>query len=588
MSSGDPSAATEQGASSAHRPLDAVWLLFVALAALVLWFSAADHPLYTPDEGRYASASRVMAEGGSWLVPTYEGRPHLTKPPLTYWLQALCMRVFGPTEGAARAPSLLAATLTLLLTAWFAARLWGRRVGTIAACLLSVTPLFLVMGRLASTDALLTLFWTVALVAGALHAVERRKRWLTALWLGTALAVMTKGPLGLVPVGLLVVWHALAGRWRAIAALWIPLGLPLALLPAVGWAAMVIRQQPQALEIWRHETLDRAAGSGDHPKPLWFYIPIFLGGLFPASAMLRLPGLNDPLRSLGARLRRGDIATLLGLAVWLPFVMFSLIAGKLPSYLLPMAPPLAVATALAVDALLPRSAVQTGGPTLARFAAPRRPPAVTLGLLIGAVVMATAAIGGAAALAPAFLPQAIVFALLPPVIVWTNLQWRREPALRQRALVVAWLAFVASWLWAFEVEDEVRTPSNAATLVQEIRLATAPAEPVVHRFGFRDPTITFYLGRELVRIADDDGVPIAAQGPRDRVVVLADEDRWRAFSKRHPAQAKRWRIVSQWIRWPNDRVLVLRPKEPEPPAGDQGPSATQPSNAGAVSTPQAP
>jgi len=553
--------ASEGDRSDPSKRSGAGWLLVVAVSALVMWFSAADHPLYPPDEGRYASASRVMAEGGSWLVPTYEGQPHLTKPPLTYWLQALCMRLLGPTEGAARAPSLIAATLTLLLTAWFAARLWGPRVGALAAGLLSVTPLFIVMGRLASTDALLTLFWTLALFTGALLAVERRRRWPVLLWLGTALAVMTKGPLGLVPAALLLVWHALAGRWRAIASLWIPVGLPLALAPAVVWAALVMQQRPEALEIWRHETLDRAAGSGDHPKPIWFYIPIFLGGLFPASAMLRLPGLNDPLRSLGAHLRRGDVAALLGLAVWLPFVLFSLIVGKLPSYLLPLAPPLAVATALAVDALLPRVASEGDESALARFTAPAKPPAVMAGLLIGAFGVAGAAIVAAVALAPAFLPQAVVFALLPAAVVWAATAWRREPAQRQRALVVAWLAFIASWWWAFEVEDEVRRPSDAARLVEEIRLATAPAAPLVHRFGFRDPTITFYLGREPVRLNHDEDMRIAAAAPAERVVVLADEDRWRAFTKRRPDEAKAWTPVRDWIRWPNDRVLVLRPAQ---------------------------
>jgi len=529
----------------------AIYLLVITVATFTLWTSAGDHSLYTPDEGRYASASQIMVRGGSWIIPEYEGKPHLTKPPLTYWLQALAMRVLGENELAARAPSLFAATLTLLLTGWFASRLKGIRAGAIAAGALGIMPLHLFMGRLASTDALLALFWFGTLAFGALRHIERKRIWLAPMWLCVALGVMTKGPLALFPLVALLLWHAFGGRWRAIAALWIPLGLPLALAPTLAWAWAVVDRVPGALDIWRHETLDRATGSGDHPRSVWFYIPIFIGGLFPASAMLTLPGLNYPLRRVPAQLKAGSAATLMGLAVLAPLLLFTLMRGKLPSYLLPLAPPLAILTAFAIERILTRAAARAPGAA--------RPPAVALGVSIGLAAFALAPNVAAVMLNTTFLPRTLPFLALLAVAAWMLRVWKRTPALRGQAVLVAWLSLSLTWWWVFEIENLVRIPSSAARLVADIRAMTAPGEPVVYRFGFRDPTITFYLGMEPAPISSDEDIHVFEAAPADRSVLIVDADRWRSFVKHNPEYVKNVVQVGAWIRWPNDDVLLFRP-----------------------------
>src|SRR5262245_18029396 len=82
-------------------------IVLIAAIALV-WFLAWAHPLYPPDEGRYGSTSATMAENGQWLVPFFRGKPHLTNPPLAYWLEATGVLAFGRSAIAIRLPSLLA------------------------------------------------------------------------------------------------------------------------------------------------------------------------------------------------------------------------------------------------------------------------------------------------------------------------------------------------------------------------------------------------------------------------------------------------------------------------------------------------
>ncbi len=237
-----------------------------------------------------------MAEGGSWLVPSFGGHPHLTKPPLTYWLEATCLLLLGHNELAVRLPSAIAGSLALLAVLGLVWRTGGLGQAIPAAAVLAVMPMFAVMNRLTLTDALLNLFWFGTLAAGVLALREpSRARWPVLLWFCVALGLLTKGPLAWVPVGLLLVWLGLGGRWREVRVLRLGWGMALSLLPLAGWVIAVRLFQPSAASVWWREMFARtglAATPAPHPEPVWYFLPIFVGGLFPATLMLMLPGLN--------------------------------------------------------------------------------------------------------------------------------------------------------------------------------------------------------------------------------------------------------------------------------------------------------
>ncbi len=95
------------GPHDSTLPLAPVLAYLVLLVAGVLvWFSPFDHPLYPHDEGRYAAVAAHMVDSGDWLVPVFRGEAHLTKPPLTYWLEGLAVLGFGRTEVSARLPAM--------------------------------------------------------------------------------------------------------------------------------------------------------------------------------------------------------------------------------------------------------------------------------------------------------------------------------------------------------------------------------------------------------------------------------------------------------------------------------------------------
>ena len=265
----------------------AVIALIVIVGALLPWFSIGDHPLTGRSEGRYGWTSVVMSRTGDWLVPMYLGHPHLTKPPMIYWMQAASVKVFGANEFAVRLPSAVAGSIAVVLVFVIGRRLWGARRGAIAAALYAVMPIHVVIARMAVTDSVLNVLWIGALAAGY-RAVEARSRgWSVAMWGCVAAGLIVKGPVALIPVGVLIVWLALGGRWRETARLGFLIGLPIAVAPILAWVIAVVVRHPEAVEIWRHEMVDRATGAGDAPDRRAALAP---GGGFRAGRGQRASG----------------------------------------------------------------------------------------------------------------------------------------------------------------------------------------------------------------------------------------------------------------------------------------------------------
>jgi 4-amino-4-deoxy-L-arabinose transferase-like glycosyltransferase len=355
--------------------------LLLALVLALLALRLGGVPLLGPDEPRYARVAVEMQRASEWVTPTLQGEPWLEKPPLYYWLAGAAFRALGETEAAARVPSVLALLLLTGATALFGARLYGSTAGLHAGFVAGTSLLPFAYGRAASMDMLLAATVTVAIGLSGLRLLGIAGR--TAC-VGAAaaagLATLAKGPLGLLLPGLVVGGYLLSTReWRRLRDVFAPGALSAFALVAFPWYVAILRDQGRDFVdvfVLNHNVQRFTSTIHNHPGPFWYYLPVLLLGLFPWSG-LAFPGL---LRT-AFRESRADRFALLWLL--LPLAFFSLAASKLPGYILPCVPPLAILMGRAADRLVGEA------PTRERWLSGR--VVALVGLVVGALLAAAPA-----------------------------------------------------------------------------------------------------------------------------------------------------------------------------------------------------
>lgn len=322
--------------------------------------------LWDVDEGRNATAAYEMMESGNWVIPTFNGELRSAKPALLYWLQIFAYRAFGVNEFAARLPSAIAALLTLLVCYELGRSMFTPRTGLITGLIAATTPMLCCAARFANPDALLNLFVCLTLTLFWIGLPSRRTWWFAAVGASAGLAVLAKGPVGLVLPGAVVLLALLWNRQLNILMTWRLLwglgAFALVALPWYVWVALETRGHFLGAFFMTHNVNRFLAPMENHAAGPWYYPAVLLLGLATWSIVLPLAGWYglwsavrrpwtrfaatwsravdsdteplDPSRTLAYRL------LWCWALVWLVF--FSLAATKLPNYVLPVVIPLAV------------------------------------------------------------------------------------------------------------------------------------------------------------------------------------------------------------------------------------------------------
>ncbi|WP_052949705.1 ArnT family glycosyltransferase [Dyella japonica] len=332
-------------------------LLWVLLLGLLLGFAfQGSRGLWSPDEGRYVGVALQMMDSGNYLAPAYSPASlNFSKPPLTYWVIAASLHLFGRNTWAARMPYALAylATLALLFA-------MGKRTSPSKPWLPSLvyaTSLFTFFSaNIISTDVLLTLTEGLAVFGFILHTWPQgdgeRRRGLIVMWLGFGLAFLTKGPPGLLPLLSVIAFAATCGGARAVVRLLHPAGLVIFLLVGFTWYAVVILRYPGLLHYFLHQEVYGRIFTAMHKRHAgafgWAvaFLPVLVLGTIPWWRGLAR-SVRDMLKPATWTQWRNERSIQLFLVLWfaLPFVIFCLAQSRLPLYLLPLFLPLALFTA---------------------------------------------------------------------------------------------------------------------------------------------------------------------------------------------------------------------------------------------------
>ncbi len=329
----------------------AVVAAIVAFVAVNIMFLGA-RPVLSADETRYGSIAAQMVQSGDWLQLQMSGFLFYEKPPLVYWMTAASIEAFGRNAFAIRLPAALCGGLAALAVG-VAARRGARLAGadadaaTVIGALVSLASVTMALQAVGSSVAILdapiagmVLAASACFFCGATEVPGRRRlMWLVAAGVFTGLAFMTKGLLAVVfPAVTVGPWLAWERRWRDLVVLpWIPLAVGAAVIAPWAWAVT-----EHAPGFWTrfivHEHFQRFAGSGSNqPTEPWaFYLLIVPLGAIPW--IVTAPIAAPRWRAL-CRTRTG--CRFAACAVLGPLVFLSASRGKLPTYALPVLPPLA-------------------------------------------------------------------------------------------------------------------------------------------------------------------------------------------------------------------------------------------------------
>ncbi|HZM88200.1 MAG TPA: glycosyltransferase family 39 protein [Blastocatellia bacterium] len=328
----------------AKHPTPAV-LAILAVSAFAFFFGLGQLGFLGPDEPRYVEVAREMFASGDYISTRLSGCLWFEKPALVYWLSAAGYHLFGVNEFAARAPIAATALATVALLCFALRRLDGGRVALAAALVLATSGIFIAYARVATPDMVLTAAITASLLAG-FYATRAGGRLQLGLWVTAFLfmgvAVLAKGLVGAVLVIAILGTHLLfAGqlrsvRWRDLLA-----GVAVFLAVAGIWYGPVIVRHGWAFieEFFiRHHFTRYTSNEFGHPQPVYFFVLVAFAGMAPWCFFL-IPAIGR-LRSLGSS--RYSLLVLAWIWAVIPIVFFSFSESKLPGYILPSVPALAV------------------------------------------------------------------------------------------------------------------------------------------------------------------------------------------------------------------------------------------------------
>lgn len=319
--------------------------LILAILAVAWFGTLGQRALVRPDEGRYAEIPREMLYNQDWVTPRLNGIKYFEKPALQYWATAVSYKVFGESEWSARIWPALTGFMGILLAWYTGRRLWGNKEGILAAAILTSTLLYAVIGHVITLDMSLTFFLQVAWSAFIFAQGSDEKsawKWMGLAWAGLALAVLSKGIVALVLTGIALVGYSLLQRdirpWKKLSPI---SGLLLFLLIAAPWFIMVSLRNPEFPHFFFiHEHFERFLTKEHHRyQPIWYFLVIYLLGALPwvslmIHAMIRAWKEGGKMTFDAGRF----------LVVWVlgTFAFFSVSSSKLPSYILPIFPALAL------------------------------------------------------------------------------------------------------------------------------------------------------------------------------------------------------------------------------------------------------
>jgi 4-amino-4-deoxy-L-arabinose transferase-like glycosyltransferase len=493
------------------------------VAFVLIWFSNIDYRrLVHPDEGRYAEIAREMAATGDWVTPRLNGIKYFEKPALQYWITAAAYEVFGVRHWTARLWPALAGCLGVLFIGYVGLRIGGPLLGLYSAAALGGCMWWILNAHVLTLDAGLSFWMGVGMgsliIAQRADATTRGQRnWMLVAWAALALAVLSKGLIGIVlPGAALVLYSALTRDWSLWRRLHLVKGMLLFLVVAAPWFVIVSSRNAEFFDFFFiHEHFTRfLTNEAKREAPWWYFFPIFAVGILP---WLTVFAWTAKRSWTGAQTDRNGFCWERFVLVWAAFifVFFSLSGSKLSSYILPVFPALALVIA--------KQLATIGDTLLWRLSLPM--VALTgiawLALLLGYDAIASHLAGDQQPVGPLlaygpWLKWALGVGFAGGVAsMWAFSGGRRPFAV----LTIAFSTLIAAQL-VLTGYDTLAESRSSAPLLARISTTEGPLRTDVPFYTVRmyDQTLPYYLGRTVTQVEHPDELAMGIASEPDKAI----------------------------------------------------------------------
>lgn len=464
----------------------------------ILWFASLDfRNLAEADEGRYTEIPREMLATGDWVTPRLNALKYFEKPALQYWATAAAFAVFGEHIWTARLWNALTGFFGIALVFFAGLRLFGAQAGAYAGLILASSLLYVVAGHIITLDMGVTFFMNLGVIGFVLAqrpAADPRENWLWMhlAWAAFAMALLSKGLIGLVLPGAALVAYTLIHRdWGLWRRLHLVTGMALFFAIAAPWFVAVTIVNPEFFHFFFiYEHFGRFA-STEHGRfqPWWYFLPVLSAGILPWATLM-------PQALVSAWKRGGGGARVFEpgrfLIVWIVvvFVFFSFSKSKLTLYILPVLPALALLMGRQLGAMSGRALFWHGIPGVFMAAA-----AVWFAPLVGRWGNAETP----QALYAAYLPWVLAAAALWLVAAVASVWLFRAGKLQRGVITIALGSLVAGQ--SLVTGAEALSPAYSAVHIAErIKPFLRPGTPF-YSVGMHDLTLPFYIKRTFTLVA---------------------------------------------------------------------------------------
>lgn len=300
-----------------------------------------------PDEGRYVEIPREMIVAGDYVTPRLDYVKYFEKPILFYWLQAGAIKLFGFNEWSTRLVTALMALLGCLMTYVVGAHLYSRMCGWLSSLVLATSGLYFFMAHTITTDMTLSVLLTGSLFSFLMGVSfspgKVRDRYMWSMYIFAALATLTKGLIGIIFPGMIIfLWVLFCNEWRSIKTYCLPTGIILLLIIILPWHILAQIRNHEFFQFYviDEQFLRYFTVYAKRDKAFWFLSSMLLLSLMPWVAFL-YPAIRHSFFSWRQRLQYKEI---LFLFIWpiVIFLFYQFSKSQLPTYLIPVFPPLAI------------------------------------------------------------------------------------------------------------------------------------------------------------------------------------------------------------------------------------------------------